>query len=298
MKNVSINIKVSLHKPYSTDGIELDSLLFEPINPTNKIIIHIHGKEGHFIQNHFVTVMGNAYPRYDYAFLTFNNRGHDYMADLIKKTSTGYIWEKGGAMFDTIEESVFDLDGVIKYVSQLGYTDITLQGHSLGPHKICYYVSQVSTPKISRIILLSTSDILYLLNTQVPEWQKYSRVAKQMIDEGKSLDLMPIKLWSNCPVSAKTFWNFTKPDSECFVFNFSQPKMEFRNFNKVSLPILVINPEEDFSQKVSPLEINQMLKERTCSNHFQALIQLDTVHNFLGKEEDLVIKITNWLTHT
>lgn len=57
--NTSQNTPViSLHKAYSTDGIELDSILYSPTSPTKKIIIHVHGKEGHFIQNHFVTSMG------------------------------------------------------------------------------------------------------------------------------------------------------------------------------------------------------------------------------------------------
>lgn len=78
-------VNISLHKAYSTDGVELDSILFSPKKKTNQIIIHVHGKEGNFVQNHFVSILGNKYAENGYAFLTFNNRGHDYMADLLKK---------------------------------------------------------------------------------------------------------------------------------------------------------------------------------------------------------------------
>jgi predicted alpha/beta-fold hydrolase len=71
------SIKTSLHKTYSTDGIELDCIVFAPSKPTNKIIIHTHGKEGNFVQNHFINTMGNMYPIKGFAFMTYNNRGHD-----------------------------------------------------------------------------------------------------------------------------------------------------------------------------------------------------------------------------
>ena len=62
MKRSDLTIRTSLHKIYSIDGIELDCVLFEPMKPTKRVIIHVHGKEGHFIQNHFVSTMGNTYP--------------------------------------------------------------------------------------------------------------------------------------------------------------------------------------------------------------------------------------------
>lgn len=40
-------------KFYSLDGLELDSVLFEPKQKSRKAIIHIHGITGHYLQNHF-----------------------------------------------------------------------------------------------------------------------------------------------------------------------------------------------------------------------------------------------------
>ncbi|KKU29086.1 MAG: Alpha/beta hydrolase fold protein [Candidatus Amesbacteria bacterium GW2011_GWA2_47_11b] len=289
------NIRISLHKPYSTDGIELDSLLFEPSRPTRKIVIHIHGKEGHFIQNHFVTTLGNVYSRHGYAFLTFNNRGHDYMADLIKKTSTGFIWQQGGSMYDILEDSTLDIQGIINYVTDLGYTDITLQGHSLGPHKICYYLTANPAHPVRRVILLTTADVLYLFDSSVPNWEKFSLLAKKMVDEGKGKDLMPIKLWSNCPVSAATFYNYTCPDTNCFVFNGTHPERDYKNFNKLTLPTLVVNPENDFATGVKAEAAMYLLHKKTVSKQFTGYVMKNAVHNFLGQEDDLSQIITKWL---
>ncbi len=287
--------QVTLHKTYSTDGIELDCILFEPPKPSNKIIVHVHGKEGHFIQNHFVTIMGENYPRNGYAFLTFNNRGHDYMADLIKKTSTGFIWEQGGSMFDILEDSVYDLQGVISYVQNLGYSEIILQGHSLGPHKICYYLVNIPDHPVSKIILLTTADVHYQFDSSITDWPKYSLIAKRMIDDGKGKDLMPIRLWSNCPISAATFWNYTNPNNNCFVFNGTHPEKEYKNFNKIKLPIVVINPENDVATGIEQKKAIELIRERTASKDFSAFVIKNAVHNFLGREDELVETVVKWL---
>lgn len=289
------NVAVSVHKAYSTDGIELDAILFEPPKNTNKIIVHVHGKEGHFVQNHFVQVLGEKYAANGYAFLTFNNRGHDYMADLLRKTSTGFVWEQGGSMFDLLENSQFDIQGIVDYVLTLGYKEIMLQGHSLGPHKICYFLTHVSNPPISKVIFLTTADVRYQFDSSVPEWEKYSLVAKRMIDDGKGSALMPIRLWSNCPVSAATFWNYTNPHNNCFVFNGTHPEAEFKNFNKISLPILVVNPENDVASGIQAGKFISLLKKNTVSKHFEGIVIKNAVHNFLSKEDELAKTILEWL---
>lgn len=294
MKHTS-PVLTSLYKAYSLDGIELDCILFEPVKPTKRIIIHVHGKEGHFIQNHFVTMMGNTYPLHGFAFLTFNNRGHDYMADLIKKTSTGFIWKQGGSVFDILEDTALDIQGIIDYVGTLGYTEILLQGHSLGPHKICYYLVDTPNHGVSKIILLTTADVLYQFDSGVPEWPKYSLIAKRMIDEGKGRDLMPVRLWSNCPVSATTFWNYTNPHTNCFVFNGTHPEKEYKNFDKVTIPILVVNPENDVATGINQDMAVELLKKRTISKDFEGHVIKNAVHNFLGREDALVETVIQWL---
>ncbi len=296
MKTNSDFVKVSIHKPYSTDGIELDSILFEPKEPSKKIIIHTHGKEGHFIQNHFITRMGNAYPLQGYAFLTYNNRGHDYMADLLKKISTGFTWEQGGSVYDILENAKLDIQGIIDYVTDLGYEEIILQGHSLGPHKICYYLVNTPHHKVSKLIFLTTADVQFQFDTSVPEWQKWSLVAKRMVDEGKGRELMPIKIWSNCPISAATFWNYTNPNTNSFVFNGTHPDQDYKNFNKITLPILIINPGNDHATGINQEKAIELIKKNSASKKLETHIVKDAVHNFLGKEDELISLITPWLT--
>ncbi len=288
-------VNISIHKIYSEDGLELDALLFEPAKKTKKIIIHIHGKEGHFIQNHFVTYMGYTYPGAGYAFLTFNNRGHDYMADMLQKASHGYQWTTHGSAYEQIEEAPLDIDGAITYAQSLGYEEIILQGHSLGPHKICYYLANSPKHLVSKVILITTADIHYQLEASVPEWQKYVGVAKLMIDQGQGGELMPIRLWSNGPVSAQTYWHYTRPDSNTWVFNFSVPEIEFRHFTKVRQPMLVIVPENDNANGTPQKKAMEMLRSKTVSSDFTCVIVENAVHNFASKEQELVSEVMKWL---
>lgn len=289
------NVDVTIHKIYSEDGLELDALLFEPKSKTKKIVIQVHGKEGHFVQNHFVTYMGYNYPLIGYSFLTFNNRGHDYMADMLKKASHGFEWVTRGSAYEIIEEAIYDINGVIDYLKNLGYEEIILQGHSLGPHKICYYLANSPKHKIDKTILITTADIRYQFNATVPNWHEYSGFAKQMIKDGKENEMMPIKLWSNAPVSARTYWHYTNPQSNTWVFNFTSPDLEFKHFNKIKIPILVVVPEKDFATGIPQEQAMKMLKKKTVSKNFTSAIIPEAVHNFASKEKELVDIIIKWL---
>ncbi|KKP86432.1 MAG: hypothetical protein UR89_C0023G0009 [Candidatus Roizmanbacteria bacterium GW2011_GWA2_35_8] len=138
---------------------------------------------------------------------------------------------------------------------------------------ICYYIVNNPKHKVSKIILLTTADVRYQFDSMVPEWEKYSLTAKRLVDEGKGRELMPVKLWSNCPISAASFWNYTNPNNNSFVFNGTHPENDYKNFNKVTLPILVVNPDNDVATGIKQEKAIQLLKERTASKNFQAFIK-------------------------
>lgn len=117
-----------------------------------------------------------------------------------------------------------------------------------------------------------------------------------MVDEGKGKELMPIRLWSNCPVSSETFWNYTNPDTNCFVFNGTHPEMDYKNFNKITLPVLVVNPENDVATGIKQEKALDLIRKNSISRSLTTHMIPDAVHNFLGKEDILVQTILSWLT--
>lgn len=286
---------ISLHKIYSEDALELDAVLFEPEQRTDTVIIHVHGKEGHFIQNHFIGVMGEEYPKAGFALLTFNNRGHDYMADMLKRSASGFEWVKKGTAFDKIEEFGKDLNGVIEYLAARGYEKFILQGHSIGPHKICYYLANKPKYGIQKAILLSPSDVNFTIQTYVPDWQVHAKEAEQMVNSHQEDVLMNVNLWNDAPVSAGTFWNYTRPDSNIWIFNYALPDKKLPFFSDLTLSILAFFPENEFSIGVPPEKALEILKQHTASKSFATHLIQGTVHNYMGKEKELVGKILDWL---
>lgn len=217
---------------------------------------------------------------------------------MLQRSTQGFEWIKRGTAFDQIKESVFDINGVISYALNLGFKEIILQGHSLGPHKICYYLANKPKYDISRVILLSTADIIYILDAMVPEWRKYKELAKKMIKKGQAKKLMPITLWSDAPVSAATFLDFTDENSDSWIFNFKEPERGFKYFEQIKQPILVVNPENDVAVGLQQDKITKMLQEKTISQNFKSVVIKHAVHNFASKEKCLVEKIMTWLKET
>lgn len=288
------NYMISLHKIYAEDALELDAVLFAPEQKTDTLIIHVHGKEGHFLQNHFIGIMGRMYTEAGYAFLTFNNRGHDYMADMLRKSGGGFEWVKKGTVFDMIEEFPLDLNGVVAYVKELGYTKIILQGHSVAPHKIVYYLTHEPKHAIEKIILLSPADVPYLVRTYIPDWQTQAETARKMVEGGEEKKLMSASLWNDAPASAKTFWGYTRPDSDYWIFNYADNGV-FKSVDQITVPTLAIFPENDFSIGVNPAAALAMLGEQMKNTQYASAVIPQTVHNYMGKEEELCRVILEWV---
>ena len=77
-------MKQELVRINSIDQIKQPGILYTPSNDTNKVVIHIHGLNGNFYENRFLDILAKTYTDKNYAFLTFNNRGRDFITELLK----------------------------------------------------------------------------------------------------------------------------------------------------------------------------------------------------------------------
>lgn len=280
-------------KTTTEDGLELDAILFEPKEKTSTIVIHFHGKEGDFLQNHFIERMALDYPASGFAFMTASHRGKSYMADILRKSATGYEYTQLGSAFDMFEESHYDIDAWVQRAKTLGFERVVLQQHST-PHKITWYVSQ--NPRlVHALILISPADMLFLFETYVKDYRKNLRLAQQMVESGRAKELMPVTLWSNCPVSAGTFYNWGNPKSPFLEFNYRHPEIGFRYFPSIKMPILAIAGENDFSVGGPTKRCLQILQEKSTSSSFMAHVISGAPHSYLGYEKQLTTNVLAWL---
>ena len=77
-------MKQELVRINSTDGIQMPGILYTPDKTSKKIVIHVHGLNGNFYENNFLDSVSKSYTDKGFAFLTFNNRGREFITELWK----------------------------------------------------------------------------------------------------------------------------------------------------------------------------------------------------------------------
>ena len=139
----------------SVDEIEQPGILYTPSEDTKKVVIHVHGLNGNFYENRFIDVLASSYTSKNYAFLTFNNRGRDFITELLKGNDYTII----GGSLERFKDCILDIEGIVNWVKEKGYNEIILEGHSYGCNKVLYYYNQKKDESIKKIVLLAPCDI-------------------------------------------------------------------------------------------------------------------------------------------
>ena len=118
----------------TTDGIILDGYLNKCQKNTNSILIQIHGMTSNCFKNRD-NIISNKVAELNIDTLCFNNRGSEIIKYCQKENGEKILQ---GTAYEDVEECFYDIVGAIKFVVNLGYQNVYLQGHSLGSTKIVY----------------------------------------------------------------------------------------------------------------------------------------------------------------
>lgn len=282
---------------FATDGIKLQGLLFEPLNPQNTIVIHLHGMAGSFYENSFIPIMADYYTKQGVSFLTFNNRGHDYLCDLEKITSNKVSASVGGAAYEIIEESEYDIDGAISFVKELGYTNIVLQGHSSGANKIVYCMSKKVIDVLGVVLISPCDDIgLHIEELGIDKHIELISLAESFITEGHPEKLMPENTFYDYWLSARTYLDCFKENSAFDAFPYRNGENKFSMFNKIKKPIFVSFGTDGEFLLQSPKYVKGILMQKKSANaEISFSIIEGASHSYTGKEKELAIAIFDWI---
>lgn len=280
------------------DGLRYNGLLSEPLGEKKGIIVHIHGMAGDFYSNYFYSQMHKKYSESGWAFLAGENRGTGNIRQFEKDNGEfPYI----GNAYEVFEESLIDIQTWIDKAIELGYEKIWLQGHSLGPSKVAYYISQIKPKNIEGLIFISPSDMLGLVYSDKDEFanhQEMIKEAEELIASGKENDLLTKKLWGDTLLSAKTYLNFFSKDSNTGIFNYNSLNLGWDVVNSIYLPVLAITGTKD-DGIVSVIDANQAMKmlekELKNSPRVKTIVYQDTVHSFKDFEKELVNDILRFI---
>lgn len=238
----------------SIDEIEQPGILYTPIKETDKIVIHVHGLNGNFYENRFLDILAKTYTDKGYAFLTFNNRGRDFITELLKGNDFTII----GGSLERFKDCILDIEGVINWVKEKGYKEIILEGHSYGCNKVLYYYNYKKDDSIKKIVLLAPCDIPSEGKKFLSE-EEY-KIAKEestrLVNEGKGSQLIDFSVMANGKIAAGTYYNDFLPGGENdFIRYVDGIDGKSGILNSIDIPVLVIFGNVDECVLTQPIDI-------------------------------------------
>lgn len=287
-------MSIELIEFYASDGATLNGYLNKGEQKTNKVLIELHGMTSNCFKKREM-VISNYVQALNIDSICFNNRGSDIVRYLKYKNDEKVL---AGTAYEDIEESYYDIIGVLEYAIELGYTDIYLQGHSLGATKIVYTYHRMQKEEhkflknIKGILLLSLVDIPDIFTTFSPA--KFIKYAEEKEKEDKLLELMPKESFIH-PISVKNFLKYVKYNKAIDFARYTVKEYEFEELNNIKIPLfmrwgdqkeLIKNKAED---QVNLM--NQAIKNPQKDIEYIA----GANHTYSKKEEELASEICNFL---
>jgi len=276
----------SLVSFYTEDNLELQGYLSENPEKDKGIVLHTHGLGSNFYKNSFIPVMAKSYNNAGFSFLTFNNRGHDFISRS-KDVKQTRIWS--GYVFEDFSSAYLDYLAAYDFAIKNGWKKIYLQGHSSSTQKIVYTLNKKQIA-LEGIILISPCDDLDLLAKRIDAKNLAKlRLKYQKLPDNK---IVQEKLLGNNLFTKKSFMSHFGVKSKFNIFHYHQPKELFMELQSVVVPTIVIFGENDC---VDNLEKVKEILTKNISGGVTFKIIPAATHNYYKKEEELVNEIVSWL---
>lgn len=228
----------------SIDGIEMPGILYRPHEDTKKIVIHVHGLNGNFYENRFIDILAKTYTYKNIAFLTFNNRGKDFISELIKGDETKII----GGCLERFKDCVLDIEGVVNWAKGKKYNEIMLEGHSYGCNKVIYYYTKKKDSDIKKIILLAPCEIpaecKKFLSKE--EYEKAKNESTKLVTHNKENELIDFSVTTNGKIAAGTYYYDFLPGGENDFIKYSDGiNGKSQILNNIEIPVLITFGDKD-----------------------------------------------------
>ena len=269
----------------SIDGIEQVGILYTPNDITDKIVIHVHGLNGNFYENKFLDILSKVYTDKKYAFLTFNNRGKDYISEFTRGDESVII----GGSLERFKDCLLDIQGVINWVREKGYKEIILEGHSYGCNKVLYYYNNTKDNSIKQIVLLAPCDITFETKKFLSEeeYKKAKEESTRLVNENKEKELIDFSIMANGKISAGTYYYDFLPGGENDFIRYSDGKNgESTILNSIDIPVLIVFGNVDECVLTQPIDIVESYLNNNISNCNIQIIE-GANHYYTGKYEEL-----------
>lgn len=274
------------------DELFLRGLLFETVQK-NKIIIHIHGMSSDLYTGDYLNYMHKTYISAGIAFLTVELRGTHLVTSF--KTNKGF--KIIGGAYEMFEDCIFDIQAWI----QKAFNLVWLQGASLAPSKLVYYLSETKNHKVSGLILLSPADMFGLINDPIgqKEHEICIQKAKKFIKQNRGDQLLPCLLWGQKRLSASTYINYFGDFSNARIFNYKNLHADgWKHVEKIDVPVIAFTgtKDEGITPVIDVYKAMHILKSKLQSSpRKETTVIKGANHNFDGFGRMLTRKIISFV---
>lgn len=279
-----------------TDGGNVNAIFYRCGNSGEKkepVVIHVHGFLGNFLEGS-QRFLPPLLAKYGYSSIAINTRLSNFSLFF------GY---------GIVDSTIPQIDGVIKFLGNLGYDRIVISGYSLGG---CIAVRYVSAKQGAEEIETLRGMIAIAAPYSMPDsirrrWNKWQSIPSydQVYEEAKEIlgddpanspedrtiiirrargdSFSP----EHCEIyTYKTWWLLAGPEAAS--------TKTYKQIENVKVPTLLIQGWDD--KVVHPNETHDLSRAATeAGNKDVSAFYLNAGHTLEGKEEELGEIITNWL---
>ncbi len=277
----------------ATDGIELNGVLYKKEKETKRVILSVHGMTSNCFKKRedIIAKMANE-NNIDY--FCFNNRGSEIVKYISKNINGKKEKLLAGTAYEDVLEGYEDIVGAILKLKELGYSEIYLQGHSLGCTKIVYTYNELLQENeddildsIKGIILLSLVDIPTALRIYLGEkFEEYCRMAEEK-EKSNINELMPKESFIH-PISVKTFLRYARDNKDIDFAKYGKDN-RLEKLNNIKVPLFMRwgNDNEMILQKAEELVT---IVSNIIENPNKDIDYIDGANHSYNEKEEILSK--------
>ncbi|MCL4360289.1 alpha/beta fold hydrolase [Patescibacteria group bacterium] len=279
------------------DNLVHQGIVSPPKKPGNKALLWVHGLTGRFYGDvKLIDGLADSLNRAGIGFAAFNNRGHDIIANIHKRTDSkgGCDHVMIGAAYEVFEESVYDIEAGIAFLSGKGFSEIVIAGHSTGANKVCYYAAESGDdPRVGGVILAGPMSDRLSEKTDKKGYEEHLGIIKDLLAKGRGDALLTMA--HRFPVSARRAWSLLAPNTPEDVFNYGDTEHVLEAFSTITKPLLVTLAGGDETADRPIDEIQKVFDTHTGSKRYKSVIIPETTHGYEGKEREFVNVVIDWM---
>jgi pimeloyl-ACP methyl ester carboxylesterase len=251
-------------------------------------VLHTHGFAGNFYENRFVDAIGDVVVGRGLAFLTYNNRGHEYRSDNIKGEGVGTTSHLGGGSFEVFDECLDDIGGAARFLEVRGHREIYFEGHSLGTNKVIHYLGKRKDPRAVGAILISPPDIFGLREVRTEgRIATILEQARTLVGSGRGEELLGDPAFV-VPMSAATLVSaYGDPSvTDTFPFRLGDGG-DFGRLRETDVPMLATMGNVEEAITVPAEEAVALLERNAGPGGARAVVVDGANHVYWGHEKEL-----------